>query len=357
VKGRVLVAGFATRHVAQSASAAGYEVCAVDHFCDQDLAWYTKDRVQFDELDELPDAVDRISRKHVFDLLVVTSGAEDLGTAIPLLGTHPERIHRFLDKLDMQHFFEGLDFTVPRLAGTREYPVMIKPRCGAGGWRNEVVRSRAAEDDWVTRNPGIAYLRQQVIEGVPASVCCVTDGTTSRALAANEQLLRGGGNSAFGFCGSITPLDHPVSGSMMAIAEKIASASGCIGTIGIDFVISGNTPYAIEVNPRFQGTVDTVEAAYAYNLFAVHADACRGNLPVRRRPVRYAARSILFADRDMVLAADLQGLAPVVADIPWPGTFFEDGQAIVSVFGSGNSRNEALSVLDKNIMTVRQYMQ
>jgi hypothetical protein len=59
----------------------------------------------------------------------------------------------------------------------------------------------------------------------------------------------------------------------------------------------------------------------------------------------------------MVLAADLQGLAPVVADIPWPGTFFEDGQAIVSVFGSGNSRNEALSVLDKNIMTVRQYMQ
>ena len=38
VKGRILVAGFATRHVAQSAALAGYEVCAVDHFCDQDLS-------------------------------------------------------------------------------------------------------------------------------------------------------------------------------------------------------------------------------------------------------------------------------------------------------------------------------
>ena len=39
MRGRVLVAGFATRHVAQSANRAGYEVCAVDHFCDQDLGW------------------------------------------------------------------------------------------------------------------------------------------------------------------------------------------------------------------------------------------------------------------------------------------------------------------------------
>ncbi|MFA5255043.1 MAG: ATP-dependent carboligase, partial [Methanoregula sp.] len=53
MKGRVLVAGFATRHVAQSAARAGYEVCAVDHFCDQDLFWCTEDRLKFGELDEL----------------------------------------------------------------------------------------------------------------------------------------------------------------------------------------------------------------------------------------------------------------------------------------------------------------
>ncbi len=97
MKGRVLVAGFATRHVAQSARNAGYEVCAVDHFCDQDLAWYTKDREKFDELEDLPDAIDRISRRHSFDLFIPTSGAEDLPTTLPLCGTPRDRIQRFLD--------------------------------------------------------------------------------------------------------------------------------------------------------------------------------------------------------------------------------------------------------------------
>jgi hypothetical protein len=356
VKGRILVAGFTTRHVAQSAAAAGYEVCAVDHFCDQDLAWCTKDQVQFDELDDLPDAVDRMCRKHTFELLVVTSGAEDLGSAIPLCGTPQKRIRRFLDKLDMQHFFEGLGVPVPRLTGAGKYPTMVKPRRGAGGWRNAVVRNHAGEDEWISRYPGVSYIRQQVIEGIPASVCCVANGSAAVALAANEQILRGSGESAYGFCGSVTPIDHPICNTMMEIAEQIAAASGCTGTIGIDFVISRDIPYAIEVNPRFQGTVDTVEAAYGCNLFTAHVDACRGNLPVRRPPIRYAARSILFADRDLVLTSDLKMLAPAVADIPWPGTFFEDEQAIVSIYGTGASRGEALSVLDKNISIVRQYM-
>ena len=59
MNGRVLVAGFSTRHVAQSAARAGYEVCAVDHFCDQDLSWFTTDREKFDDLDDLPDAIDQ----------------------------------------------------------------------------------------------------------------------------------------------------------------------------------------------------------------------------------------------------------------------------------------------------------
>lgn len=102
MKGRVLVAGFATRHVAQSAHRAGYEVCAVDHFCDQDLSWYTKDREKFEDLADLPGAIERICRRHRFDFFVPTSGAETLPPPAPLLGTPAESIGRFLDKLDTQ---------------------------------------------------------------------------------------------------------------------------------------------------------------------------------------------------------------------------------------------------------------
>lgn len=358
MKGRVLVAGFATRHVAQSAYRAGYEVCAVDHFCDQDLSWCTKDREKFEDLEDLPGAIDRICRRHRFDSFVPSSGAETLPPPVPLLGTPAENIARFLDKLDTQHFFESLNVPAPRLLPAGEYPAMVKPRTGAGGWRNAVIGSEAEMAAWKTLYGVVPHIRQEIIGGIPASVCCIADGSRAMAITANEQILRGSAESAFGFSGSITPFDHPRRGEMTALAERIAAASGCRGTIGIDFVMGGSGgPVAIEVNPRFQGTVDTVEMACGCNLFDLHAGACSGHLPEQRPAYRgVAARTILFADRDMTVKADLGKLGEFVADIPWPGTFFEKDQAIVSVYGRGPTREAALALLDKHISTVRQYM-
>ena len=357
MRGRVLVAGFATRHVVQSAARAGYEVCAVDHFCDQDLFWYTRDRIKFEDLKELPEAIDRMCRRYSFDFAVASSGAEELSFPVKLCGTPKEKVGQFLDKLETQKFLEKTAVPVPRIAGEGTYPVMAKPVRGAGGWRNAVLHSAEEEQAWASLYPDAPYLRQEIAEGIPASVCCVANGSSARAIAVNRQILRGSGASAFGFSGSLTPFDHPLAGQMKAIAEKIAAESGCVGTLGIDFVVGRDTPYAIEVNPRFQGTVDTVEMACGCSLFTYHVNACDGQLPQEVPPAgEYAARRILFADRDMTLRADLKELAPVVSDIPWPGTFFEDGQAVVSVSGTGRSPDEALSVLDKNISTVRQYM-
>jgi hypothetical protein len=357
VKGRVLVAGFSTRHVAQSAARAGYEVCAVDHFCDQDLFWCTTDREKFLDLADLPDAIQEICRRHSFDLVIVTSGAEDLVLHLPLCGTPHDKAARFLDKLEIQHFFEDIRVPVPRLMDEGEYPAMIKPRRGAGGWRNSIVQDSAGLSAWENLNPGIPFFRQKIIEGIPASVCCVTDGSGARAIAANEQILRGNGVSSYGFCGSVTPLDHPLCQEMVTRAEQIAAASGCLGTVGIDFVLGSDAVYAIELNPRFQATIDTVEMAYGCNLFQHHVDACAGKLPSGLlSPRQVAVRSILFADRDLTITTDLKDLASYIADIPWPGSSFEADQALVSVYGWGQTREAAFCMLDKHISTVRQYI-
>ncbi|MEI8330792.1 MAG: ATP-grasp domain-containing protein [Methanomicrobiales archaeon] len=357
VKGRVLVAGFSTRHVAQSAFHAGYEVCSVDHFCDQDLSLYTRDRIKFEDLADLPDALDRMSRRFAFDMLVVTSGAEELPSLIPLCGTPRQNVARFLDKLDIQHFFEKNLIAVPRLLPEGAFPAMIKPRCGAGGWRNVVVYTAAGQEAWELLYPGVDYIRQEMIAGIPASVCCVADGNRARAIATNEQLLKGTDSSSFGFCGSITPFEHPLANRMVDIAEKIAAASGCVGTLGIDFVVDDEQPHAIEINPRFQGTVDTVERALGCNLFQYHVDACAGILP-RASPANklVAVRSILFADRDCTISADLIVMKDFAADIPPVGSSFETGQALVSVYGWGETRAAAMALLDKHISTITQYI-
>jgi len=354
----VLVAGFSTRHVAQSARRAGYTVYAVDHFCDQDLSWYTEDRVRFDDLDELHDRVVEMCRRHPVDMLVATSGAEAVGASVPLCGTRPESVGRFLDKLEIQRFFEGVGVPVPPIAEESGYPVMIKPRRGAGGWRNAIVRSEEDLRRWKDSWPDVPYITQQVVDGTPASVSCIADGARARAIAVNEQLLRDEGEGAYGFSGSITPFRHPLAGKMVAWAERIAAASGCIGSVGIDFMV-GEETWAIEINPRFQATLDTVEMALGKSVFQMHVDACRD----RRLPdpvpasIQFSARRILFAEREMELNVDLSPLAPRVADIPWPGTRFEEGNAVVSVYGWGRSRDEALRKLDENMAIVRRYME
>jgi len=356
VKGRVLVAGFATRHVVQSAYRAGYEVYAVDHFCDQDLCWYTKDRATFEELDEIPAAIETIASNHPIDMFVVTSGAEDLKTPLPLFGTPGDQVARHLDKLAIQHFFEEHNIPVPRLAAEGEYPCLIKPRRGAGGWRNQIISSKDERREWKESWPGVPYLCQQVVDGQPCSVSCIGDGSRARAIATNEQLLRSEGERAFGFAGSITPFPHETTEAMVHYAEQAVSFSGCRGSVGVDF-IAGQNPWAIEINPRFQATLDTVEMATGCNLFSLHIDACRGTIPdAMPKPLRFAARRILFAERDLTIRDDLKHLAPRISDIPWMGSEFEEGAAVMSVYGWGKTRAGALDMLDKTITHLRRYM-
>ncbi|HTY15571.1 MAG TPA: ATP-grasp domain-containing protein [Methanoregulaceae archaeon] len=353
---RVLIAGFATRHVARSARAAGYRVCCVDHFCDQDLVAVADECRCFSDLEALPVAISDMAERYRFDLFVPTSGAELLDVPIPRFAPAPETAAPFMDKLCMAGYLSGLGVPVPATLPEGTFPAMLKPSEGSGGWRNTVVRNR---DDWVAwkemmEDPPVIW--QEVVSGIPASVCCVCNGTAARAVAVNEQILRGGTEARYGFSGSITPFVHPLAGEMVRYAEKIASGSGCVGTLGVDFVV-GDRPYVIEVNPRFQGTVDTVEMATGVNLFSLHVSACEGQLPETNfTPRQFAARKILFAEEDLIVDKNLMHYSRFISDIPWPGASFEKGEAVVSVYGTGPDRHSALEVLDKHISTVRQYI-
>jgi predicted ATP-grasp superfamily ATP-dependent carboligase len=353
---KVLVAGFATRHVAQSASGAGYEVYAVDHFCDQDLSFYTRESRSFAELDELPGAVEEMCRRHRPDLLAVTSGAEALSSRI-LCGTSPDAARRFLDKLETHTFFDELGVPAPALLPEGVYPSMVKPRSGSGGWRNRVVRNTGEREAWKDLFGDVPVIIEEVAGGTPCSVCCLANGKEAMAVAVNRQVLRGGSGPEFGFSGSVTPFRNGREQELAALAEKIAGSSGCVGTLGVDFV-SGDSITAIELNPRFQATLDTVEMATGLNLFSAHVAACRGILPERKPSCRLvAAREILFADKDLTVGKGLLRLHPVIADIPRPGSGFEEGQAVVSVFGWGATSEEAKVMLDKHIRTVSPYME
>ena len=353
----LLVVGYTTRHVAASAADAGYTVYAIDHFCDQDLLSCTADHLAFDELDELPFALKQMIAKYHPDYIVTTSGAELLD--VPnRLGTPVSVARTFMDKGKTQEFFERIGVPVPRVVPKGTYPAMAKTTGGAGGWRNQIVHSDAELAAWQEFVEGDPYILQEFVTGTPASVCClVTPKGDACVIVSNQQILRGGDFCPFAFSGSVTPCPHPMTPRMVELGKKIAAASGCIGCIGIDFVLTESEAYAIEVNPRFQGTLETVETATGKNLFMLHKDACEGRLPSGAIQTEgYAVRKILVAEDDMTVSCDMLPLSATVTDIPHPGTFFEKGEVLCSVIGRGATVDEAYAMLDKNIRVAVQYI-
>ncbi len=357
MKQNLLVAGFSTRHVACSAFKAGYNVYALDNFCDQDLYWYTKECFRFDSLDEIEDRIQDICARFSIDAVLVTSGAESAKTPVPLYSTDIKTVSRFLDKVKTDQFFEEIGVKKPAIIQGNEYPAFLKPCSGSGGWRNRVVSSEEEEEEWRILFDNQPYFKQQVIVGTPASVSCISDGKRAVALSSNEQVLRGEGECEYGYSGSITPFCHPEEERLKSLAEYIVARSGCMGAVGVDFLINYDNIYAIEINPRFQATLDTVEAVTGANLVNLHINAFLGEISNQSFLKRcYAVRRILFAERDVIIKEDLKNFAPQVADIPWPGTYFEEGNAIISILAQGKTRDEALASLDTTISKIQQYI-
>ena len=352
------MAGFSTRHVVLSAIRAGYEVCAVDHFCDADLRNHTVCCMPFEELAELPIRIREMCERYAIDAIIPTSGAETLeDLPAPVFGTDAHTAKQFLNKGFVQDWFSGLNIPVPPLAEPGEFPAMLKPLSGSGGWRNTVVSSQSDIEAWTEAFPDEPFLLQRIVQGIPASVCVVAGCGRACALAVNRQILRGEGPYQFGFAGSLTPFDHPLQDQMISYAERAAAASGCLGILGIDFMVSDDEVYAIELNPRFVATLDTIETATGINLVKIHLDACQGILPdAMPVPKQYALRRILFADRQCAVLDDLSSLVPGVADIPVPPALFEEGGAVISVYGSGPDPTSAENALDTTIRVVRQYI-
>ncbi|MDD1724557.1 MAG: ATP-grasp domain-containing protein, partial [Methanospirillum sp.] len=220
-----------------SAWRAGYEVYAADHFRDRDLQQYTTACWKFDELAELPFLIAEICDTYGIDAIIPTSGAENLqNLPAPVLGTDPAIAANFLDKKYTQSFFEKNGIPVPSLVSPGRYPAMLKPTAGSGGWRNTVVNSDSEVAAWKEAFPEVPFLLQEIADGIPASVCCISDGCRARAVAVNRQILRGMGPYKYGFSGSVTPFDHPLKEEMIRYAEQAAGASGCRGVLGIDFI-------------------------------------------------------------------------------------------------------------------------
>ena len=190
----------------------------------------------------------------------------------------------------------GADWSLWKSAArTLGYPVVVKPRRGAGC--NGVclapdARALRRGVEIATRANGKGSLvLQRFVAGVPASVSLLAAGRRALPLTVNGQSMAVSGS--FRYHGGTTPLDHP--GARRAIEAALRACEalrGLYGYVGVDLVLTGSEAVVIEVNPRLTTAYLGVRAAVEGNVAALALDACAGTLPdsvnVRQR-VSFAA--------------------------------------------------------------------
>lgn len=347
---RILVIGINVRHIVSSAARAGYEVVAVDGFCDLDLQdFVSKNELLPREGSEalLPVYIERFQP----DAVVLGPGLEEARVkGVRVLNNPAQKTALVSDKLWLARWLEKKGFPFIRTTSTLndlQYPILVKPRKGAGGVGCRIVRSLGELDF----EEGL--IAQDLVLGRPTSVSVIGNGREARTIAVNEQLVGvpWAGAKGFRYTGNITPLQLPNFG-IAEMAEDIVSELGLLGSNGVDFLLTKHGPVVVEVNSRFQGSLDTVEMATGFNVFAAHLESFAGRLPGRPIPRLCAGRAIIFATRDFMIEEDLR--RNWTADVPCPGSRINMDNPVLSILAKGLSRDEVLALLKKRTAKLRR---
>ncbi|ADC65054.1 protein of unknown function DUF201 [Ferroglobus placidus DSM 10642] len=314
------------RNVVESARKAGYEVYAYTKHIDADLILYAEkvfravenhkeNEKRVKELSESLNA--EVILSSGFELLDV----ENFGSKVR---------EELVDKLKFYRELEKIGINFPKLLSDGERGI-LKPRIGGGG---EGIKFGEINED--------GYVHQEFVEGIPCSVSAVRSEKEFVVAGVNLMLVgdRNFFASKFKYCGNVTPFVHERVEEMVKIAEDLGEHFELIGNYGVDFIL-GDDVYVLEVNPRFQGSLDSIELSSDVNLFELHVRAVEGKKLEKVKPKRTAARAVVFAPRRVKIKVSPTG-NPFFGDIPVRGEVYDKESPLLSVFATGNNYYEKL---------------
>jgi len=327
---KVLIVGSNVRNIAESAKKSGCEVIAITKYADADLKIYCKKTIEIESIDEkkIPKLVEETAESENAKI-VLASGFETLDVRGDLLCTEPKKCKVIVDKLKFYKILERAGLPYPELIKESDTPAILKPRIGGGG-ENVTLALR--------KRPG--YILQRYIDGIPCSVSLIV-GEEAFPIACNYIIAGWQEMNASGFryCGNITPLvETEIRRELIEIAKQTVELFDLRGSVGVDFIYA-DKPYILEVNPRFQGSLDSIEWSYDLNLFELHKKAFDGKRISTKKPSRFAIRSILFTNRKTKIKSPIVG-NPFYADIPSSSRIYEIGEPLISILATGNSIRE-----------------
>ncbi len=338
----VAVLGFNARPIACSAKRAGARVIVSDYWGDEDLdacssKWTAiltpipgkrqraplEKRVHVGLVENLIETIEQEDIDHLF----VGSGFDDnthslakLEKRTAITGNSTVQMQKARDRLTIEKLVEsqGLHIPTSLIARTLDeayancdelgYPCVIRPPLSGGGSGISLVSdpSQVEAACWRLQaeieSPEVIV--QQYIAGSDGSSCVLSTGTESVVLSVQGQLIgmpSAGRNCDFVYSGNYTPmhLSNSVKQLIVDSSELICTTLELQGTNGIDFVVDKQERvWFLEINPRFQGTLEMLERGGGISVTELHTAVCNGILPTDIPPFSPSIKLVVFSRRN-----------------------------------------------------------
>ena len=347
----VLVVGANTRPIACSLKKLGYNVFSVDYFCTKDLKPCTDSlkcvlsqipyascgrfSLNFDEdyLAELATLLVDVS-----DFIICCSGSSPQKFPLHKIrgNKNTENIenkyklykklkNRF--KIPETHLVSEKDEVQEIVENFKDKIFVLKPIRGTAGMGIRNVEETGLKFEFKD------YILQEKIIGENLSVSTLSTGKEAKTILTSKQIIGKselGQMEPYGYCGNIVPYigDQDVG----TIAEEVVQSLSLVGSNGVDFIINDDEIYLLEVNPRFQGTIECAEAVLGINMAEAHLNACDGTLMETKSPQRFAVKMIVHA-RERSIVGKLEW--DDVFDIPHEKVIIEKGEPVATVVRTG----------------------
>lgn len=194
------------------------------------------------------------------------------------LGSSPEAIAACSDKFALSFRLASAGIRTPptRLgAGPMKhsdgvYPLIVKPRFGAGCAATHVIRDAGQFDSLPSRND---WMTQPFVPGQAGSVAFLVRAGRATPLLAGEQTIAGDTTLAYG--GGRIPITGERATRIITLAQRAIEATpGLHGFVGVDVVIGdfAHGDHVIEINPRLTVAYHGLRQLAATNLAAAMLD-------------------------------------------------------------------------------------
>jgi predicted ATP-grasp superfamily ATP-dependent carboligase len=363
VADRVLILGASARAAAASARRAGLDPFAIDLFADADTQQLC-DCLRCPP-DRYPEGLFELAKQAPPMPWMYTGGLENYPELIAglarereLWGNGPNALGYARDPYQIAWILEYYELPGPGvrhpLTGLPPEGCWLRKRRGGSGGLG--VRIATLTDFESPSSDPDGHYFQQFVPGRSMSVAFSTGGKLvwqHLMLGVTIQLVGESWLHAppFRYAGNIGPVDltDEITQQVRTAGDRIATHTGLRGTWGIDFVMHLESPYTIEVNPRYPASAEIIEFATGRPVLAVGLEDSAHPTKTVGKAIYYAPHRLTFPasgpwDDSVRHAADVWR-RPDFADVPHPGEVIEAGHPVLTILTEADTEAACLARL------------